>query len=212
MSVDPVPPLVRVRYALYFLTPQQRFEEAVEQYKRALETDPLSMMVHFGLSFALYCQRQFDSAIEHAEKAVNLYPDYWLVHFAMGLALLQKGNLDSAIASLETTVKLSPSFTLGAGFLAAAYVRAGDSSKAGKLMGQVTERSAKSYVSPSCFAIYHAALRESDRMFGFIEAALTDRDPYITRMNSEPSFEPFHSDPRYRDLLVRMNLGQRANR
>lgn len=212
MAVDPVPPLVRVRYALYFLTPQKRFEEVVEQYKRALETDPLSMMVHFGLSFALYCQGQFDSAIAHAEKAVNLYPDYWLVHFAMGLALLQKGELERSISSLEKSVNLSPSFTLGAGFLAAAYVKAGDSSKAGKLMEQVTERSAKSYVSPSCFAIYHAALGQSDRMFGFIEAALTDRDPYITRLNSEPSFEPFHSDPRYRDLLLRMNLGQRANR
>jgi len=29
MAVDPVPPLVRVRFALYFLIPQRRFEEAV---------------------------------------------------------------------------------------------------------------------------------------------------------------------------------------
>jgi len=41
MAVDPVPPLVRVRYALYFLTPLRRFEEAAAQYRRALETDPL---------------------------------------------------------------------------------------------------------------------------------------------------------------------------
>jgi Tfp pilus assembly protein PilF len=43
MAVEPVPPLVRVRYALYFLTPLRRFEDAVGQYQRALETDPLSM-------------------------------------------------------------------------------------------------------------------------------------------------------------------------
>src|SRR5229473_466768 len=55
LAVDPVPPLARVRYALYFLTPLRRFEEAVAQYQRALETDPLSMMVQFGLSFAFYC-------------------------------------------------------------------------------------------------------------------------------------------------------------
>ena len=69
MAVDPVPPLVRVRYALYFLTPLRRFGEAVVQYQRALETDPLSMMVHFGLAFALYCERRYDDAIEHAAKA-----------------------------------------------------------------------------------------------------------------------------------------------
>ena len=93
MAVDPVPPLVRVRYALYFLTPQRRFEEALSEYQLALETDPLSMMVHFGLAFALYCQRRYDAAIENAARAVGTYPDYWLVHFGMGLAQAQQGAI-----------------------------------------------------------------------------------------------------------------------
>jgi serine/threonine-protein kinase len=207
MALDPVPSLVRVRYALYFLTPLRRFEEAAEQYRRALETDPLSMMVHYGLAFALYCQRQYDDAIAHAAAAVDLYPDYWLVQFAMGLALSQKGSLLHAIASLETTVRLSPSFTLAAGFLAALYVRAGSPDRAGKLMDEVTASSSKHYVSPACFAIYQAALGQADRMFQYLEVALAERDPYLTRIDAEPCFEPFHSDPRYRDLLNRMSLG-----
>jgi tetratricopeptide (TPR) repeat protein len=206
MAVDPVPPLVRVRYALYFLTPLRRFEEAAAQYRRALETDPLSMMVHFGLAFALYCQRRYDEAIEHASTAVNLYPDYWLVHFAMGLALSQAGRLREAIASLEATVRLSPSFTLAAGFLAALYVRAGDPERAGKLMADIRERGSKQYVSPACFGIHEAALGQADRIFGSLRAALDERDPYLTRMDAEPCFEPFRSDPRYSDLLSRMNL------
>ncbi|HXM42625.1 MAG TPA: protein kinase [Bryobacteraceae bacterium] len=207
MAVDPVPPLVRVRYALYFLTPLRRFEEAAAQYRRALETDPLSMMVHYGLAFALYCQGRYDDAIEHAAAAVDLYPDYWLVHFAMGLALSQKGCLRESIASLETAVRLSPSFTLAAGFLAASYVRDGKPEGAEELMDEVMARSSKQYVSPACFAVYHAALGQPDRMFGFFQAALAERDPYLTRMDAEPCFEPFRSDPRYRDLLARMNLG-----
>jgi serine/threonine protein kinase/Tfp pilus assembly protein PilF len=207
MAVDPVPPLVRVRYALYFLTPQRRFEEAAMQYRRALETDPLSMMVHYGLAFALYCQGRYDDAIEHAAAAVDLYPDYWLVHFAMGLALAQKGCQQRAIASLEAVVRLSPSFTLAAGFLAASYVRAGNRDRAEQLMEQVRAAVSKHYVSPACFAVYHAALGQADKMFEYLDAALAERDPYLTRMDSEPCFGPFHSDPLYRDLLARMNLG-----
>jgi serine/threonine-protein kinase len=207
MAVDPVPPLVRVRYALYFLTPLRRFPEAVAQYRRALETDPLSMMVHFGLAFALYCQGLYDDAIEHAAAAVDLYPDYWLLHFAMGLVLAQKGRLPESIASLETSVRLSPAFTLAAGFLAASYARAGHPARAKKLMAEVMVRSSKHYVSPACFGVYHAALGEADRMFEFLRTALAERDPYLTRMDAEPYFEPFRSDPRYRDLLDRMNLG-----
>jgi hypothetical protein len=62
-----------------------------------LETDPLSMMVHFGLAFALYCERQTDDAIEHAARAVDLYPECWLVHLAMGLALAQTKGLRPAV-------------------------------------------------------------------------------------------------------------------
>jgi eukaryotic-like serine/threonine-protein kinase len=207
MAVDPVPPLVRVRYALYFLTPRRRFEEAVAQYRRALETDPLSMMVLFGLAFAFYCTRQYDDAIEHAARAVDLYPDYWLMHFAMGLALAQKGSAQQSVASLESTLRLSPSFTLAAGFLAASYARSGDRGQAEKLMQELTERGAKQYVSPACFGIYHAALGQADEMFEFLQAAFAERDPYLTRMHAEPYFDPFHSDPRYRDLLDRMKLG-----
>src|SRR5258708_35895919 len=69
MAVDPVPPLVRVRYALYFLTPQRRFDGAVEQYQQALETDRLSMMVHYGLAFSFYCQRRYDLAVWHQSYA-----------------------------------------------------------------------------------------------------------------------------------------------
>jgi eukaryotic-like serine/threonine-protein kinase len=207
MAVDPVPPLVRLRYGLYFLTPHGRFEDAVAQYRRALETDPLSMMAHFGLAFAFYCQRKYDLAIAHAARAVDLYPDYWLVHLAMGLALSHKGPLQESIASLEKTVQLSPSFTLATGFLAASYARSGDRGHAEKLMKSISERSAKQYVSPACFAIYHAALGQTEKTFEFLQAAFADRDPYLTRMAAEPYFDSVHSDPRYLDLRKRLNLG-----
>jgi eukaryotic-like serine/threonine-protein kinase len=206
IAVDPVPPLARLRCGLYFLTPQRRFDEAVVQYQRALETDPLSMMAHFGLAFVWYCKRQYDDAIEHAARAADLYPEYWLVHLAMGMALSQKGELQNSIASLEKTVQLSPSFTLASGFLAAAYARSGSTEKAEKLMEELRQRSSKQYISPTGFAIYHAALGDRERALEHLHASFADRDPYVTRMAAEPYFDFLHSDPRYRELMDRMNL------
>jgi lipopolysaccharide biosynthesis regulator YciM len=206
MATEPVPALVGLRYGLYYLTPLRRFDEAVGQYKRALETDPLSMMAHFGLAYAFYCQRRYETAIEHAAKAVEIYPDYWLVHLIMGMTLSQTGALPEAIASLEKTVKLSPTFTMGAGFLAAAYTRAGMKDRAEKLMAEVKEKSLRQFVSPACFAVYHAALGKTEKTIEFLQAAFAQRDPYLTRMDSEPYFEPCHSDPRYRELLRKLNL------
>ena len=206
MAVDPVPPLVRSRYALYFLLPLKRYEEAVLQYHRALETDPLSMMVLFGLSFALYCDRRYDEAIEHAAKALDLYPDYWLVHFAMGMAQSQKGAVQEAIANLEAGLQLSPSFALATGYLAALYGRAGNTEHAENLMAELAERRQRSYVSSAAFAVYYAAMGQADFMFESLNAALAEREPFLTRMDAEPYFWPYRSDPRYQDLLRSMRL------
>jgi serine/threonine-protein kinase len=210
MSAVPVPALVRVRYALYFLTPLRRFDEALEQYKLALETDPLSMMVHFGLGFALYCQQRYDEAIDHAGKTLELFPEYWLLHFLMGMAHAQKGSFESAIASLEENLRLSPTFTLAAGFLAAAYSRTGMSDQAEKVMDDLTKRDSHQHVSPACRGIYEAAAGRPERMFEFLEAAWAERDPYLTRIDAEPYFDPYRSDPRFRALLAKMNLAGRG--
>src|SRR5580692_138813 len=125
----------------------------------------------------------------------------------MGLALSRTGRLEQSIASLEAAVRLSPSFTLAAGFLASVYVRAGSRDRAAELMEGVSERRSTHYVSPACFAVYHAALWQADKMFECLQDALAERDPYLTRLDAEPCFEPFRADPRYGDLLSRMNLG-----
>jgi eukaryotic-like serine/threonine-protein kinase len=206
MAVEPVPALVGLRYGLYFLTPLRRFEEAEEQYKRALETDPLSMMAHFGLAFAYYCQKRYDVAVEHAARAVEIYPDYWLVHLVMGMTLSQKGEIHQAIVSLERTVQLSPFFTPAAGFLAAAYFRVGMKERAEEIMAEVAEKSRKQFVSPVCFAIYHAAAGDVEKTFEFLEAAFAQRDPYLTRIDAEPYFDSFRAEPRYHELMKKMKL------
>ena len=46
MAAEPVPPMVRFRYVMYYLLPLGRVADAMEQCRLALETDPLSMILH----------------------------------------------------------------------------------------------------------------------------------------------------------------------
>ena len=206
IAIDPVPALVRSRYALYFLLPMGRYQEAVDEYRRALVTDPLSMMVLFGLAFALYCGRRYEEAVQHAAEAVNLYPDYWPVHFALGVAQSKRGMIPEAIASLETSLRLSPSFALATGYLAALYGRSGDADKAESLMEELAERGKRSYVASSAFAVYYAAMGREDQMFEALHAAREEREPVLTRVQAEPYFWPYRADPRYQALLESMQL------
>ncbi len=206
IAVEPVPPYVRFRYALYFLVPWRRFEEAIEQCHRALETDPLFMGAHFVLAFTLHVARQYDRAIEHAARSLEIDPNFWLVHLAIGMAQLQKGLLQESIASFEKTLQLAPWYSVAAGLLAAAHGRAGNRAQPDQTVREARERNPEGYFSPMCPALYHAYLGEADPMFDCLEAALADREPYLPRMTADPLLDPFRSDPRYRALLRRMNL------
>ncbi len=53
MAVEPVPPMVRHRYVQYYLLPLGRIADAMEQSRLALETDPLSMILQFGMAWSM---------------------------------------------------------------------------------------------------------------------------------------------------------------
>jgi TolB-like protein/Tfp pilus assembly protein PilF len=206
VAVAPVPPLVRLRYAFYCLTPQRRLKEAEEQVRLALENDPLSMMLHFGFANTLYCDRQYDRALEYASKAVEMFPDHWMLHYVMGLVLSANGMWAEAVASLEKGARLSPRFALMTGYLAAAHARLGESDKAEKLIAELKERARTQFVSSVGFSIYYAAIGETEKVFESLNAAFAERDPALTRMNTEPYCDPYQTDARFIALMKKMNL------
>jgi hypothetical protein len=75
-----------------------------------------------------------------------------------------------------------------------------------KLMAELAERRSRSYVSSAAFAVYYAAVGQADLMFESLNAALAEREPFLTRMDAEPYFWPYRSDPRYQGLLENMQL------
>ena len=57
-----------------FLTRSGRFDEAIENYRKALEIDPESAVVYFRLGQALRLQGKLDQAIENYAKALSRDP------------------------------------------------------------------------------------------------------------------------------------------
>ncbi len=63
-----------------------------------------------------------------------------------------------------------------------------------------------SYVSPYNFAIIYTGLGDKDRAFEFLEKGYEQRTQLIYRIKSRPMFDSLRSDPRYAELLRKMNL------
>lgn len=201
LAANPVPPFVRFRYNTCFLYPHGRTAEASEQCRLGLDVDPLSVQLNVNLVWSLYVQKQFQEAIERAQALSELIAHPFLL-LNKGQAQLLAGQTTEAVASLERFAEFAPWWRLGAAALAAAYYRAGDLPRAEGLARSLFE------THGLCFgyAWYCAAVGNPDLMFEALHGAIARRDTDLRGIQCDPIFEPWRDDPRFKDVLRKMNL------
>ena len=69
-----------------------------------------------------------------------------------------------------------------------------------------TEQAKRQYVSPTTFAPVHALLGETEQAFEWLEKAYQERDNNLSFVKIDLDYESLRGDPRFTDLLERMNL------
>ena len=82
-------------------------EEAIREAKRALELDPLSLIISKGVGTIYYYARQHDEAIEQYRNALELAPDFVRTRFFLGLAYQAKEMFEEAAVEFQRAIELS---------------------------------------------------------------------------------------------------------
>jgi len=180
-----------------------RSEESIAEAKRALELDPLSLYANSFLGIAFYYARRYDQAIEQFRKALELDPNSSFSHSFLGLAYVYKSMYKEGIADLEKAVEIYRSH-VSLMFLGRGYALAGRRAEAQKVLDQLNELSKGKYVPAFRRAEIYAALGEKDKAFEWLQKAYEEH--FIMAIKVEPVYDPLRSDPRWADLLRRMNL------
>ncbi len=185
-----------------------RVEESIGELKRAVELDPLSLIANRELGFAFYAARQNDQAIEQYRKTLELDPNFTLTHQYLGLAYLQKSMYKEGLAEFEKALAIFPGETTTLSGLGYAYAVAGRKAEAQKVLDQLNELSKRKYVSAVSKVVVYVGLGENDKAFEWLEKAYEDRSlgGPLSSIKVDPFFDPLRSDPRFQDLLRRMNL------
>jgi hypothetical protein len=70
------------------------------------------------------------------------------------------------------------------------------------------EQSKRMYVDPAIIAANYAVLGEKDKAFAWLEKGYEGKSDLMRILKTAPDFDSLRSDPRYADLLRRMNLPQ----
>jgi tetratricopeptide (TPR) repeat protein len=184
-----------------------RSEEAIAEEKRALELDPLSLIINRTLGQGFYLARQYDQAIEQLRKTLELDPNFILAHSFLGLAYVQKSMYKEGIAEIEKELVISPGNPYALSSLGYAYAVAGRRAEAQKVLDQLNELSKQRYVPALVMVRIYAGLGEKDKAFEWLKKSYEERSIALTAdIRLDPVYDPLRSDPRWVDLLRRMNL------
>lgn len=192
----------------YFLSAMGRFDEALAEMKRAQELDPLSLEKLAGIGEVLYLQRRYDQAIEQFRKTLEMDPNSGFAHWAIGNAYVQKAMYNEAVAEYQKAIALSGDSPDEPAMLGFAYALSGKSREARQVIDELKKRSQQSYISPTTIAVIYGGLGENDAAFEWLEKAYREQDSLLVLLKVEPMFDGIRNDPKFTELLRRVNLPQ----
>ena len=188
-----------------FLTALNRTDEAIAELKRAQELEPLTPIRNAAIARPYYNARRYAEAIAQSRKTRDLDSTFHRAHYWLGLSYEQLSRPAEAIRELELTVADAP-ISLYQGALGHAYAVAGQREKALRMLRELQARADTSYVSPFDIATIYAGLGYRTKTFEYLEEAYQERVPYMVYLAVDPHFDPYRTDPRFRDLVRRIGL------
>src|SRR5438552_18283577 len=116
----------------------QRFDEAIAEGKRAVELDPLSLVVNLELATNYDYARQPDQAIAQLGKTIELDKNWYLAHMVLCQAYDLKSQFAQAVAECQRAREFNDDPYVLA-FLAHALAASGKRDEAMKVLGQMNE-------------------------------------------------------------------------
>jgi TolB-like protein/Tfp pilus assembly protein PilF len=181
-----------------------QFDRAIAEGKRALELDPLSVIITADLGADYLVARRYDEAIEQFHKAIDLDPRFYYAHWNLAEALEMKGNLREALAEYKKAVELDDDpFVLA--LLGQAYAKLGQRDEALKILAQLPQIAAHRYVPSYSYAVLHMALGEKDKAVEWLERSYQEGAGLdVIFLKVDPMLDPLQKEPRYQALVAKV--------
>ncbi len=204
LELDPNAASAHAFYA-HFLAIMGRTDEAVRHSERALELDPFNALFHAFYGIVLCFDRRYDDAIAVADTALAMQSDNGVALSSLMLGASGSGRHAEAVEAAKAYLNLLYADPADDEALDRGWAEGGFREAMGRAATILTARFSTSYALPSDIAIFHVLAQEYDEALEWLERAFEVHDPNLPYLGM-PVFDPVRSDPRFENLLRRMNL------
>jgi tetratricopeptide (TPR) repeat protein len=176
----------------------------------AMEKEPLSLIQGANFAAVLIYARRFDEALEQAKKTYNLDPTFvggqsWLCH-----AYNASGKYDETLTLATKTMQANPTVPSSPfnADLTVALSKTDRKQDAEALLSKWKQEAKTKYISNYWFAIGYAAYGDKDAAFAELEKAYQNHDWFLQRIKVDPMMDPLRDDPRFDQMVKRLNFPQ----
>ena len=181
-------------------------EQGINEIKKGLALDPLSVNLNYVLGRNYYLAKKYDSAYEQLKKTLVIGPNFNLAKGNLAYTLLAKKNYSEAfevIKQIDRTGTSKTNYYQGA-TLSYAYAVSGDKARArAELEKTITEFPDQ---TPYHLAGIYVLLNDYDEAFSNLEKAYEMRDLFMYLLKVDPTFDSIRNEPRFIALMKKMHL------
>jgi tetratricopeptide (TPR) repeat protein len=183
-----------------------RFDEAFSEMNRALELDPLSLIMIRDKGVVFYYARQYDHALKQAHRTLDLDPNFALAHRLLAIAYERKGHYDEAAEAMKTWGDLTNDPVKTKAAFGHLYAVSGERGSALSVLQQLESEIPSRKDLAFSVALIYTGLGENDLAFEWLDRAYDSRSGSLGTIKVDPKLDTLRADPRFLKMVRTMGL------
>ena len=187
-------------YAMY-LASRARFDTALAEMRRALEFDPLSLVIQAGIGRILHFAGRFDEAADQLGHVIATNPAFAPARIDLALTRMAQEDLAAAREELDRAEQLlGPTSTILL-LRGCCAVREGHMGEGREAFTVMRERYEQGTAGADDLALMAAVLGDRPSAMAWLTEACAQRSPFLGYVDVEPAMRALLRDPACSALL-----------
>jgi len=179
-------------------------EREIAELKRAVELDPLSLVINSNLGVGYIHAGRLDEAIAQLRKTVELDGTFYYSRYNLAQALELKGLIPEATAEYQKTMSMTED-PVPLGMLGRLYGLHGQKDEALNILQKLRQSREQRYTAAYGLALIYVGLSDHNEALNWLEQGYREHDGFnIGPIRVDPLLAPLHGDPRFEALAEKI--------
>ena len=186
-----------------------RLDEAKTEMHRALDLDPLSLIIMSDIGQLHYFAREYDQATDYCNRALTLDKEFWTAHVYLTYIYRARGMEQQAFDEILRSRHLNPE-SGEAKRVMEIFSRSGLKGVYKNDLDRFLKPGGDKGVVPIAMAQIFLDAEDNGRALHWLARSVADREFLLPFINVDPYYDSLRDEPRFKEILQQLNFPPRS--